>query len=103
MNSYRIDGCNVELVRGIYIYNGSLAIKAYESGSCQLYAVLTVCLSDRPSKDCAFVDVNNVKSVERFLTENNIAKPTGRSARSGYCIYPEYRFNKEFLDMCRVD
>ena len=56
--------------------------------------VLTVNLAESPTdRQCAFIDTNNVKYAEKFLQENKIAQPTGRYAISGFCTYPEYRFD----------
>lgn len=48
-------------------------------------------LTDR--ENCAFVDVNNDPTITTFLEQNGLAVPTGRSARSGWVTYPEYRFD----------
>jgi hypothetical protein len=40
-----------------------------------------------------FVDENNLPGIGKWLQENNIAKPTGQMAFSGYCCYQAYRFN----------
>ena len=43
----------------------------------------------------AFIDTNNLNAflIERFLQENQIATPTGEYGQSGFCTYPEYRFD----------
>lgn len=59
------------------------------------YGVVTVNLpeSEHLPNDTQFVDVNNLPGVEKWLVENNIAKPAGIIARSGYCAYPAFKFN----------
>lgn len=57
------------------------------------YSDLTVNLGIRCKDTCAFVDTNNNPGIERWLAENKLAKPTGRVAPSGFCVYPEYEFN----------
>lgn len=49
-------------------------------------------------KNCAFVDTNNAPFLPRFLVENGLAEPTGNFGFSGYCAYPEYRFNMEEIN-----
>lgn len=49
-------------------------------------------------ENCAFVDTNNCPDIVRFLEENGLAEPTGRVRQSGWCMYPEYRFNYEEVD-----
>jgi len=41
----------------------------------------------------AYVDTNNCPWATAFLKENSLAVPAGESARSGWCIYPLYRWN----------
>ena len=85
----------VEAFKTNYITNDNLAV-VLENKDFQ--EDLTVNLVDYPTnKDCAFIDTNNVKWAENFLQENQIAHPTGRYAISGYCTYPEYRFDMSKL------
>ena len=46
-------------------------------------------------ENCAFVDVNNAPFITPFLEENGLAEPTGMMGFSGWCAYPEYRFNMD--------
>lgn len=81
----------VEAFKTNYITNDNLAV-VLENKDFQ--EDLTVNLVDYPTnKDCAFIDTNNVKWAEKFLQENKIAQPTGRYGMSGFCTYPEYRFD----------
>ena len=59
------------------------------------YGDLTVNLGIKCKDTCAFVDTNNNPGIERWLAENKLAKPTGRVAPSGFCVYPEYEFNMD--------
>jgi putative membrane protein len=47
--------------------------------------------------DKAFVDTNNCPWAEKFISDNKLGKPTGIKAASGYCVYPQYRFDMEKL------
>lgn len=59
---------------------------------------LTVNLDGQRQQDHAFLDINHQpQEVLNWLEVNNIAKPTGRSQRSGFCVYPEYAFNPDRL------
>lgn len=49
-------------------------------------------------ENCAFVDTNDAPFIEAALKEYGLAEPTGRMAFSGWCSYPEYRFNLEELE-----
>ena len=43
----------------------------------------------------AYVDTNNCPWVVDFLEAKGLAKSTGRTRRSGYCIYPSMKFDRE--------
>ena len=66
-------------------------------GYFEPYCDITVNLPREPltGKSCAFVDVNNAPFITRFLEENGLAEPTGVMGFSGWCAYPEYRFNMD--------
>jgi hypothetical protein len=81
-----------------YVKDNSLAVVLIEDKTNEQFAVASVCLyPTTPSEGCFFVDTNNLPGIEEFLVENEIAFPTGMSGFSGYCIYPEYKLNKEVL------
>lgn len=46
-------------------------------------------------ENCAFVDNNNCPDIVQFLEQSGLAVPTGRVRQSGWCVYPEYRFNMD--------
>lgn len=86
-----------------YRFGGSLAIELV-SESEGPFARLTVCLEDDLglpyilAGDEAFVDTNNCPWAVDFIKENGLGEPTGRTARSGFCVYPLYRFNLKKLN-----
>ena len=45
----------------------------------------------------SFVDTNNCPWAEKFISDNKLGRPTGIKAASGYCVYPQYRFDMEKL------
>lgn len=98
MKLYKLNGYDVFFRKSTYQYDGSLAITAYTKGEYgeEQYAHITVCIGGA-QEGCNFVDVNNLPNVCSFLNDNNIAEPTGTYVQSGYCMYPEYRFDSRFL------
>lgn len=92
--------CEVEAYKTSYTENDNLAVIVENDYGIEC---ITVNLRNNPAYDnCAFIDTNNHKWAEKFLQENQIAQPTGRFAISGFCSYPEYRFDmsklKEYED-----
>ncbi len=61
------------------------------------FAVLTksfgefVCM-----KDCAYIDTNNCPFADEFI-KLGIAEDTGFTKNSGFCIYPLWKFDENFL------
>ena len=44
------------------------------------------------------MDVNKFgKDILTWIEQNGLGRPTGRSQRSGFVVYPEYRFDSERL------
>ena len=87
-----------EYVMGKRLALSLLECVHYHSGPCiEPYCFITVNIPgvSVSGEDCAFVDVNNAPFIEGVLRENNLAEPTGRVGFSGFCSYPEYRFNME--------
>lgn len=79
-----------------YQMNESLAIDIwnYEDGPI---ARLTVCLGNVSNENSAYIDTNNCSWAENFIKEMQLGKPTGKTCRSGFCVYPEYEFNIDKL------
>jgi len=94
----------ISLERAEYAYGGSLAIQMYyfdkEDGMYFPYGTLTVNLEGKTlEKDCAFVDVNNNgSSILEWIEKNGLGKRTGRIEQSGFCLFPEVKFNIEEID-----
>lgn len=103
MYDYR--GDEIWFVKSKYADNESLAVLAYEWSTDfgqpveELYAIITRNLDTdiqiRPDEQ--FVDENNLPGIRKWLEDEGIATYTGKSERSGYCIYPLMRFNEDFL------
>ena len=77
-----------------YCDNGSLAIRLL-CDNYEPFATLTVNLDESASckEDCAFIDTNNCPWAGTFIRDNNLGVPTGRYGYSGFCTYPEYKFD----------
>lgn len=78
--------------------NGRLALQMMiqtEEGQLEPYGVPTVNFPDADVLDecCAFVDENNFPEIGLWFLEQGIAEPTGRYVESGFCAYPEFRFD----------
>lgn len=62
------------------------------------FAVLTVNLvNEQCPKNCAYLDTNNFPQGEEFVKKHKLGKPTGYYGRSGYCMYPLYKFDMAAL------
>jgi hypothetical protein len=80
---------------GKYQEDGSIAIQAWNRKDGPI-ATLTVCIPDNQLEENeAYVDTNNCPWVMEFLENYGLAKATGKTARSGYCIYPAVSFDME--------
>ena len=94
-------GYEVELSRNSYENNGRLAVSLICLPEHEPFGTISVNINyplSRDEKSLTFVDTNNYPGIEKWLRENQIAKPTGYYGRSGYCTYPEYRFDLEKLE-----
>ena len=59
---------------------------------------LTVNLGVKCAEDCAFIDTNNNgEKILLWLIENNLGDLTGKMQPSGFCLFPEFKFNIEEL------
>ena len=90
----------VTVVFSKYIYNNRLAVQLTTAKApWEPYATLTVNLDGErlDSSNQAFVDTNNCPWAPEFLEDNGIAKPTGVTAKSGFCTYPLYEFSRDAI------
>ena len=79
--------------------NLAIAMEHYDNEAQQLmpYATLTVNLVNEVCEEnCAFVDVNNLgPGILEWISTNKLGAPTGRYGKSGFCVYPEIKFNMD--------
>ena len=83
-----------------YAENNNLYVGliCYDDGYPEPWSDLTVNLSVKCAENCAFIDTNNNgKSILEWLVLNELATPTGRTCQSGFCIYPEMKFDMDEL------
>lgn len=75
-----------------YIADNSLyiGIENYDEGPI---ATLTVCLDACNNEDESFVDTNNFLEGPKLIESLGIGKPTGKFESSGFCVYPQYKFD----------
>lgn len=84
-----------------YVEGDGLALilldRDLEYGYLEPYCDITVNLPGEmlTGENCAFVDVNNAPFIRAVLEENGLAEFTGMMGFSGWCAYPEYRFNMD--------
>jgi hypothetical protein len=80
---------------GQYQMDGSIAVEIFSRREGPV-ARITVCLCDSAlAENEAYVDTNNCPLVVDFFEAKGLAKSTGRTRRSGYCIYPAMEFDRE--------
>jgi hypothetical protein len=100
---YEFDGEKIpmELRIGQYEDGGGLALElvSWKEKEPEDWDTITVNLSVPCEKDHAFVDINNSGMPElcEWIEKNGLGKATGRQQRSGFCVYPEYRFDARRL------
>ncbi len=72
----------------------ALLLVDWNDGEPEPWSDLTVNLGCPVEKDCAFIDINDLgPDILPWIENNGLGKPTGRSQRSGFVVYPEYRFD----------
>lgn len=77
----------------------NIGMNLYVEGEYGLepYATLTVNFGEFiGAKDCAYIDTNNCYFAEQLLNQG-IATDTGLTKHSGFCEYPLWHFNADFL------
>lgn len=83
--------------------NGCLYIgmNDFEDGYPEAYGDVTVNLDGKVPNYCAYLDVNNMPGIEKFVTDNGLGELTGLTTQSGFTEFPLYLFNAEKLrELC---
>lgn len=79
-----------------YLENNNLYVGmiCHDDGYPEPWSDLTVNLSVKCAENCAFIDTNNNGDrILEWLITNKLATLTGNIRASGWCVYPEVRFN----------
>ena len=89
---------NVVPVFTEYEFGGNLAMYLEQDG--QMIDVVTVNIDDElTNEQCAFIDINNMgEDVCEWLEENKFGKFTCNVGFSGFCVYPEFEFDKQVIE-----
>ena len=75
---------------GQYQMDGSIAVEIFSRREGPVARI-----DSSLAENEAYVDTNNCPWVVDFLEAKGLAKSTGRTRRSGYCIYPSMKFDRE--------
>lgn len=88
-------GNKVKVKFSHYRNNNSLAATLVTDEN-EIYAVVSKNLPyDMPNDEkCVFLDENNITGIGEWLEKNGYGTLTGNFGTSGYCVYPEFRFNE---------
>lgn len=102
------DGNTVALIPELVLYSVSdfmgekqknIGLNLYirSENGLEPYAALTKNFNEFIGmKNCSYIDTNNCSFAEQLLKQG-IAKDTGLTKHSGYCIYPLWQFDTDFL------
>ena len=98
MKALKFNNREVKLDFTTYCNNGKLAVQMVTVPDEEPYGTITVNLNSPIQSDTlAFIDENNLPGIGAWLKRHKIAKPTGITQRSGFCIYELYSFNPDAL------
>lgn len=102
MNKLNLKACGsnhpITLETDTYVENGNLYVGliCWDYGFPLHWSNLTVNLGVPCKKNCSFIDTNNNgNGIVAWLEANKLGKLTGRTEVSGYCVYPEFKFDME--------
>lgn len=78
-------------------HNIGLQLYVEDEYGLEPYATLTVNFGEFiGAKDCAYIDTNNCSFAYQLLAQG-IARDTGLTKHSGFCTYPLWKFDADFL------
>ena len=93
----------VQLEINNYMNNNGLylGLKRKEDNNFEPYGDISVNLGVKAPDYCAYVDLDNMPELEKFIEENDLGEFTGLTQRSGFCEYPLYMFHVDKLrELC---
>ena len=93
----------VQLEINNYMNNNGLylGLKRKEDDYFEPYGDISVNLGVKAPDYSAYVDLNNMPELVKFIEENDLGEFTGLTQRSGFCEYPLYMFHVDKLrELC---
>lgn len=94
MKFYQYKGEPAEIRLSKYCNNHNTAVMLVDEYESAITSLSINIAKLEPNKFC--VDTNNCPTAEKFLVDNKIAEPCGKTYRAGFCEYPVYQFCKDF-------
>ena len=86
---------NCYFLTGQFMADNSLSLEIWNDEEGPI-ADITRCLGNgNMNNNFGYLDMNNCPWSAKLVKELGIAKDTGLSQRSGYCIYPLYEFDMD--------
>lgn len=86
---------NCYFIKNKYVADNSLYLGIWNDEEGPI-ADITVCLGGaKKNESFSYLDMNNCPWAANLVKELEIAKDTGMTQRSGYCIYPLYEFDMD--------
>lgn len=81
---------------GAYVADNSPTVEVWNHEDGPIVR-LTVCVFEGAGDGTGFVDVNNAPYALDFIREYGLGVETGVKVRSGYCVYPQVKFDMDAL------
>lgn len=83
-----------------YEQNGNLALQLYyqDKKYWEPFAIFTVNIGKKCAQECSYVDTNDCPWAPALIEKYKLGEHTGEFGFSGYCVYPEYRFNMSEIE-----
>lgn len=83
-----------------YEQNGNLALQLYSQDEdyWEPFDIMTVNLGEKCADGFSYVDINNCPWAPALIEKYNLGEPTDCYEASGFCVYPEYRFDMQEIE-----
>lgn len=87
---------DVNIIVTRYAYYDNLRISFETADTHEAYSIITTNIKKLPYNQAA-IDVNNHPEAPELIESQNLGFNTGKSIRSGFCVYPIYEFYMDKL------